>query len=1004
MLTEPRRDEGTIDVETSVALVGAACRVPGASSVNELWELLLSGRDVVGEIPQERFDAKSLYSPESGHPDRIRSLSGGFLDRIDHFDANFFDITPGEAEQMDPQQRVLMEVVWQAIEDAGQTAEDLAGSNTGVYLTTFGNDYWEIMRAAGRTGLHAAMGGDTAGVIAGRISYHLDLRGPSMTVSATCATSLVAVHLATRALRAGEIDLAIVGDASLLLSPDMYIALSSADMLSPTGRCRFGDVSADGFVRSEGAAVVILKRQADAVRDGDRGYATIVGTAIGNDGRTGGSLTSPGQAGQAAILRAAYADAGVAPAMVDYVEAHGPGTPIGDPVELQALGEVLGEGRQADRPCLIGSLKSNVGHLEGVAGLAGMIKAALVLRHRTVPATLHVTTPVPPLEWPGAPLRLAREKSCLPAAERPAVAGVSAFGMSGSIGHVVLAELPSPAESAGSGGAADEEAPGYLLPLSARDTGALRALASRYAESLGGQGGSVADICHTAGTRRTHFERRVAVVGADRDELVAGLTAVAEGRFAEQVVGDGREAAERPKIVFVYPGQGSQWPGMARELLASDKAFADRLAECDRAVLAEVGWSPIEHLMSGTEATTMDRVQPVLWAVQVALAELWRDWGVEPDLVIGHSMGEIAAAVTAGALTVAEGAAVICRRSALLAARDTPGEMWAVQLGESAARAAIGEHADRVWVGVVNSRSATVLSGDPDALAEIITTLREDGVFCRQVQVDYASHAPHVEPIRPQLVGALADLRPRAGRVPIHSTALDHTVDGAGFDAEYWADNLILPVRFEAAVGAALAARAPTVFVEISPHPILNLAIEDGIADAFAEATVVASLRRDEPEHTAMLAGLAAVYAAGGRVRFDRAGAGGRFVDVPSYPWQHKRFWVDDGPGGRPEPRPVDDGAQATPIGAPHHAEAATTVAGRIRYLRSSVSTLLGLPDVDPTTPLTALGLSSVFAVRLAYQVRTELRLQVSGRDLLSAKSIEDLARDLETRPRSAAS
>nr|WP_244223525.1 type I polyketide synthase [Amycolatopsis circi] len=982
--------------DRTVAVVGVACRFPGARNAVELWDLLLSGGDAVGEIPRQRFDAEKWYSPESGQPNTIRSLEGGYLDDVDNFDADFFGITPGEAAQMDPQQRILMEIVWQAVEDAGLTAGGLAGSNTGVYLSTFGTEYWDFVRAAGRRGLHAAMGTVVPGMVAGRIAHHLDLRGPTMGVAANCATSLLAVHLAVRALRHGEIDLAIVGGAQLMLSPDLHFAVSEADMLSPTGRSRFGDVSADGYVRSEGVGAVVLKRLPDATRDRDRGYAAIVGTATGNNGRTGPSLTAPAQIGQESTLRAAYLDAGISPALVDYVEAHGPGTPAGDPVELQALADVLGEGRPTDRPCLVGSVKSNIGHPEGVAGLAGLIKAALVLRHRTVPATLHVTEPVAQLRQPGSPLRLPRRSQVLPRDGRTAIAGVTSLGLAGAIVHAVLAELPE------SGPVEPQERSAYLLPLSARHPEALRQAAERYAELLRAPGSpALADVCHTAGVRRTHFERRTAVVGADREELVEALAAIGSRRGSAQAFGDGDAVGEPPKIVFVYPGQGSQWPGMARELLATSEVFAGRFAECDRAVRDETGWSPAELLESGAELSTMDFVQPVLWAVQVALAALWRDLGVEPDLVIGHSMGEVAAAVTAGALSVADGAAVICRRAALLAERRTPGAMWAVQLSEQAAQRAIGEHADRVSVGVVNSRTATVLSGDPDALAEIVAGLRADGVFCRQVRVDYASHAPQVEPLRPLLHDVLADLRPRPGRVPVHSTVLDSVVDGAGFDAGYWADNLIRPVRFEAAVRAALADRRPTVFVEISPHPILSLAIEDGIQDAAARAWQVASLRRDEPEHKSMLAGLAAVYAAGGEVAFDRLGEG-RFVDVPGYSWQHRRFWIDAGeiewPGS------TGAAPKATPIDALHHAESAATVPGRIRYLRTAVGMLLGLPDVDPAVPLPVLGLNSVFAVQLAYQMRTELGLRVSGRDLLGTASIEDLARELETRPREAVS
>ncbi|HEX6353157.1 type I polyketide synthase [Actinophytocola sp.] len=992
MTTLRWRDGEITGAGSSVAVVGAACRFPGASDTNEFWDLMLSGRDVVGQIPQQRFDAKKWYSPEPGRPRRIVNLSGGFLENVDGFDADFFNITPSEAEQMDPQQRVLMEVAWRAIEDAGQTAENLAGSNTGVYLTTFSTAYWDMMRSAGHFGPHAAMGAETGGIIAGRLSYHLDLRGPSLAISATCATPLVAVHVATRALQSREIDLAIVGGATLILSPDVYFALSESNLLSRSGRCRFGDVGADGYVRSEGAGVVILKRLEDAERDGDRPYAAIVGSAMGHYGRTGSSMMSPGQTGQEATLRAAYADAGVGPGTVAYVEAHGAGTAGGDPVELRALSTVLGEQRPAGQPCLVGSVKSNIGHLEGVAGFAGLIKAALVLRHRTVPATLNVREPAPPLRWPDSPLRLVRGNQPLPD-DRPAVVGVSAFGANGSVAHLVLAECAGARH-----GPDAEERSGYLLPLSARHPKALATLAGQYAELLHERDSpALADVCHTAGARRTHFERRIAVVGADRAELVAGLAAVAAGERTEHVIGDGREMAGRPRVVFVYPGQGSQWPGMARDLLRTNRTFADRLAECDRAVREELGWSLIEHIERGDELTTMDRVQPTLWAVQVALAEVWREWGVEPDLVIGHSMGEVAAAVTSGALTVADGATVICRRSALLAARREPGAMWAVQLGEPAARRVVEKHGGEVCVGVVNSHRSTVLSGDPVALAEIADSLREDGVFCRQVPVDYASHALQLESLRPRLVDALSGLRPRPGQVPIHSTVLDRVVDDGDLDATYWADNLILPVRFDLAVLTTLADAGRTVFVEISPHPILHAALEDGISAARADATTVASLRRDEPGLTTLLAGLATVYTEGGQIAFERVDRDGRFADLPLYPWQHKRFWVDGPSSNDVEWPPCDDEPPQSPADEPHPVDEAaiTTLPDRVRHIRLRVSTLLGVPDIEPSVPLVMQGLDSVFAVRLAYQIRTELGLEVTSSDLLTGRSIEQLAGDL---------
>ncbi|MGW3995020.1 type I polyketide synthase [Amycolatopsis sp. NPDC004772] len=980
--------------EQDVAIVGAACRLPGAGTPEQFWEVLRTARDTVTEVPDDRFDIDRWFSPEMGKPHTIRSRSGGFLDRIDQFDARFFGILPNEAEQMDPQQRMLLEVAWEALEDAGRTAPELAGSNTGVYMNICTSGYWDVLRAAGRHDLHAAMGGEAGGMAAGRIAYHLDVRGPVMALESTCATALLAAHVAGRALRSGEIDLAVIGSANLLLSPDLYFALSEAEMLSPTGRCRFGDRDADGYVRSEGAVVLVLKRQEDADADGDRTYATVVGSAVRGDGRSGGTLTTPGVEGQEAVLRAAYEDAGVSPADVDFVEAHGPGTPAGDPVELTALATVLGEQRDPARPCLVGSAKSNVGHLEVASGMVGLLKAALALYHRELPQTLHVRTPLPVFEEPGSPLRLATERTPLMPIGRPALAGVSAFGLSGGYAHAVLSEAPAvtaPRRTRDDGGR-----PAYLLPLSAKDPTALRTLAAATAELLSTPDGpSAADVCHTAGTRRTHHERRVAVVGRDRAELADELIAVAGGHGV-------RPAPVRaPRVVFVFPGQGSQWPGMGRELLRTDAVFAARLGECDRAVRAEAGFSVLEALESGRTLSTMDEVQPVLWAVQVALAASWRSRGIEPGLLIGHSMGEVAAAVTAGALTVAEGAAVICRRSGLLARRRTPGAMWAVQLGEERAVRAIGAHAGRVCVGVVNSPHATVLSGDPGALAEVVAPLRATGVHCRQVQVDYASHAPQVAGLCPDVERSLAGLRPREGRVPLHSTVLNRVVGGAELDGHYWADNLRLPVRFADAVGRVLADPRPVLFVEISPHPVLHAAIEDGIeaADAAAAATVTGSLERERPEAATMLRALATAYAAGCDPDWARLTEGGAFVPLPGYPWQGERYWVDDGAGAWTSPV----------ISLPHrHAPPAErfdepgdrprrgpgTAEECAEDLVRRTAALLGIDtgEVDPGVPLTQLGVNSLFAVKLAYRLRSELDIAIGVRELLQASSITELA------------
>ena len=974
------------------------------------WNLLVEERDAVTEMPARRRALDTGNDTGYGTDRR----PGGYLTDIDAFDAAFFGISPHEAPRLDPQHRLLLETAWEALEDAGIPAERLAGSNTAVYSSSLLTGYWDLLRRAGIRDLHATMGTGPWEVAAGRIAYHLDLRGPCMGIEASCATSLLAVHLACKALRYGETDLAIVGGANVLLGGDQFDALAGAGVLSAAGRCRFGDTRADGYVRSEGAVTLVLKPLATALRDGDRVYATILGSAATNDGRSGGTPTSPGLESQEAMLRLAYQDAGITPGEVDYVEAHGPGTPVGDRIELSALDRVLGDGRTGDR-CLVGSVKSNLGHTEVAAGLVGLLKAVLAVHHRYIPPPLHVEQPNSLLYAQDRAVELARRGRPWPERDRPALAGVSAFGLTGTNAHVVVSGAPARTVAAPA-----VRPSAYLLPLSARDPGALRELAGRWAAwlSRGVASTDLLDLCRSAGTRRTHHEHRLAVSGADRLELAGALRALAAGERPDQAHGGDRRTTGAPRVAFVFPGQGSQWVGMARQLLAESPVFAARLAECSRAVEAELGWSPLLRVNGAAELSTVDEIQPALWAIQVALAAVWRDWGIEPDLVIGHSFGEIAAAVTAGALTVAQGAAVVCRRSRLVRESATAGAMWAVALGEQAAREAIGEHAGEVSVAVVNSAHSTVLSGDPAALTRVVEPLHRRGVFCRQVQVDYASHAPQVDGLRAGLLDALTGLAPGEARVAMYSTALDRPVRGTELDAAYWVENLRRPVGFAAAVGAALADRPDTLFVEVSPHPLLRSALEDGIEERGAPASVIGSLHRGRPELASLLAGLGTAYALGCAPDWSRVYPGGRYVPLPGYPWQRKRYWVEpvvEAPacaapevaGGMaqipaqipaqhrpdgPPPRPADTGPDSPPVTA--------SVEVLTRYLVSRAAAVLALPtdELDPDVSLTMVGLDSLLAVRLRDRISAELKVPVPIRDLLHAGSMTELATQLRHR------
>ncbi|MEV6865319.1 type I polyketide synthase [Streptosporangium subroseum] len=970
-----------------IAIVGAGCRLPGARNLTEFWEVLSQGRDAIGTIPQDRFDVET---DRGRRPDVLRG-AGGYLDDITGFDARFFRVSPFEAVRLDPQQRNLLEVTWDALDDAGIPAESLAGSNTGVYTSLLSSGYWELLRQAGMYDMHAALGAAVSGIFPGRISTLLDLRGPSMGVEAACATSLLAVHVACRALWSGEIDLALVGGANLQIVPDLYFALGDAGVLSSSGKCKFGDVEGDGFVRSEGVACVVLKPLSRALEDGDRIHATILGTSATHDGRTGGSMVAPGLEGHKNMLRAAHRDAGVSACDIDYIEAHGPGTRIGDPTELAALDAIMREGRAPGRPCLVGSVKSNIGHTEFVAGLAGLLKTALAVRHRTVPATLHVEEQHAVLRLPNAAVELATRAQPWPERDGPALAGVSSFGMSGTNIHVVLSEAPDQAPPPRT-----RARPSHVLPLSARDPQALRELAAAYADLLD-TGPDLEDLCFSAGGRRSQHDRRLAVVGADAKSLAASLRAFCdsgEGDERSLIVGE-RRVPKRPKVVFVFPGQGAQWAGMGRDLLAREPAFARHMHACARAVEAELGWSPVDVLLAGRPLSRVQEIQPTLWAMQVALARLWREWGIEPDLLIGHSMGEIAAAVVSGALSLADGAAVVCRRSAVLDELAASGAMWAVGLGEKDAQEAIGEHAGQVCVGVVNSRYATVLSGDGAALEKVVEPLRRRGVFCRRVDVDYASHAPQVDPLREELIGTLRDIRPGAGEVPIHSSAWSRIVEGDELDAGYWFENLRLPVRFADAAQAALAEGRPTVFIEISPHPLLQSSLEDEIEACGATGAVVSSLDRAEPETDILSTALARAYALGCRPDWERLYPEAGYVPLPAYPWQWLTFWPDAPKSVlAPEHPPV--AASTRPVRTDMAVLSENELAGVVAGLAAQVLAVPG-HEIGIDVPLTLLGLDSVLASRFRDRMRKDLGVDVPIRRLLGSATLLELATELRS-------
>ncbi|MEG3631630.1 type I polyketide synthase [Streptomyces poriticola] len=896
-----------------VAVIGTGCRFPGANGVEEFWRLLVENTDAVGPVPGDRFDIAPHYAPEPGVPGRTVSRHGGFLDDLYGFDAAFFGIAPREALAMDPQQRLLLHVVWEALEEAGIRPSSLAGSATGVFVGQATADYGE--QAGDRpTDVHGMAGARLRAVTAGRVSFALDLRGPSLVVDTACSSSLVAVHLARQSLLSGECDLAVAAGVNAVLSPADAVTYSQGGMLAPDGRCKFADASGDGFVRSEGVGAVLLKRLDDALRDGDPVLAVLRGSAVTNDGAGSGLLLQPAVAGQAHMVRAACRSAGVTPGRLDYLEAHGTGTRVGDEVELRTLADVLREDPTADRPLRVGSVKSNIGHAEAAAGIAGLIKTVLIARHGLIPASLHQRSPHPVLTEPGVPLEAVTRNTPLEPTGPAAVLGVSSFGLSGTNAQVIVAShaqaASAPTPPAGRPERAPDAGEPQLLVLSARTPASLRRLAERYAAHLepGGRGRAhrLAALCRAAATRRDIHAHRLWAVATTHDEMAAALRTLARGEeSADGGLGEAPFHGDR-RIAFVFPGQGAQWRGMGRRLLEHDADFRRAMTECDAAVRAELGWSVIETL-TGADSTEetgswdgVAVVQPLLWAVQVSLAAALRARGAEPALCLGHSMGEVAAACTAGALSVRDAAAVICRRSSLMARLAGRGAMLVVELDADAAAAAAAPHAGAVCVAARNAPRSTVLAGDTGALRSIAAALEEDGVFCRLVKVDVASHSPAMDELREDLLTALAGLSPRHGETDLLSTVRCAPVDGTGLDAAYWADNLREPVRFVDAVRQAADGEA-TVFVEISPHPLLTQAVTATLEDRGETPSAVVTLKRRQPEPENLLRALGRIFACGGRVDWDRCLRTDErdpepYVPLPTYAWDLERFRRETGP------------------------------------------------------------------------------------------------------------
>jgi len=905
--SSPGGDSASVD-QDAVAIVGIGCRYADARGPEEFWDIVREGRNTVRDAPDHRielgYDIDHFYDPRPRIPGKISSKKGGFLEHPELFDPAAFGIAPRDALTMEPQQRLMVEVTWDALEDAGIVPEEIAGERVAVILGYMAEDYSrERAGVLGEAAVYRGhdvftVGGMSHAVLSGRIAFLLGVTGPSFTLDTACSSSLIATHLACESLRRGESNMALAGGVNLFLSPEGNIALSRSGMLSMSGACKAFDASADGFVRAEGAGVVVLKRLADAVEANDPIYAVIRGTGISSDGRDGGHMMAPGRNGQSQAMRDAYAQAaqsGISPADIQYVETHGTGTMIGDPVEIAALADVMGPGRDEASPLRVASVKGNLGHTESASGIAGLIKTCLAMRHRWLPAQLHFETPNPMIPWDDVPVRVQAESGPWPSTDRM-LAGVNSFGISGTNAHVVLeepprTELPSTA-------ATTRRRP-IVLPISAHEPRALRdnVLVLREAlDDLSTNGASLEDFVYTASCRRSHRAQRLSVAGDSLDELATALDAYLAGEpTPETRMGSARPDQAR-EIVMVFPGQGGQWLGMGRELLESEPAFASMIDRLGSAYARHVDWSLADALRGEAGFDWNDRLdvlQPVLVAIEIALAELWSSWGVRPTRVIGQSMGEIAAAYVAGALDLETVALLACHRGKIVAQASGSGGMAVVSLSREEVEARLVGRETVLEIAGVNSPRTTIVSGDRAPLESWIAGLDADGVFARTLEVDFASHCFHMDPLCEPFRSAIASIRPGTTTIPFHSTVDGEIREGSSLDAGYWVRNLREAVSFDRGFEGVLAEGAEIV-LEVSPHPSMPRAVEEIAKAAGKPVAYVPSLIRDQGESISLAAHFGALFVAGAAIDFERYAETGNVTRLPLYPYQRERYWFSE--------------------------------------------------------------------------------------------------------------
>jgi acyl transferase domain-containing protein/SAM-dependent methyltransferase len=874
-----------------IAIVGMGMRFPGGVHDAESFaKLLWSGGDAVTEIPTDRWSLDAFYAEDPDAVGKMTTRHGAFLEHVDQFDAEFFGISPREAASMDPQQRLMLEVTWEALEDAGHAPSSLDGSRTGIYVGVANNDYGRAL--FGHTDLIDAYvsTGNAYSVVAGRLSYFLGLQGPSIAIDTACSSSLVALHLACQGLRLGECDLALAGGVNVILTPELNINFSKARMMAPDGRCKTFDAAADGYVRGEGCATVVLRRLSDALADGDRVLAIIRGSAVNQDGRSGG-LTAPNGPAQEAVVRGALGVGEIEPGIVSYIETHGTGTPLGDPIEVGALGAVFAKGRDAKHPLIMGSVKSNIGHLEAAAGMAGLIKVVLGLQRQQIPPNLHFKSGNPRIDWAGLPMTVPTAVTSWPAIDGRRVAGISSFGFSGTNAHVIVEEAPDLKP----GPTNIPDRPLHLLALSGRHHDSLLDVARQYESRLNGEP-AVADTCYTANVGRSHFNHRLAVVGTTASDLRQGLAAYINSTPNSSIALAAGERVIRPRVAFLFTGQGAQHAGMGRLLYDTSPTFRRTLDECAAALAGHLDRGLLDLMFAADSETSPinDTIyaQPVIFAIETALAALWRSWGIEPDFVLGHSLGEYAAAHVAGMLPLDDAIRLVAERGRLTQKIANSGAMAAVLAPIEIVAREIDESGGALTIAAYNGPEHYVLSGPRPAVETALARLESAGVEAKLLRVSYAAHSTLIDPVLPSFERALETIKFNPARVALVSNVTGLLGMEEMVDPKYWLTQMRAPVQFAKSI-ATLVEQGVTHFVEIGPHPVLLGMGAECVPGAPAEW--LPSLRRNRADWCDLLESLQRLYVGGADVDwigFDRDYRRRR-VALPTYPFRRRRHWVD---------------------------------------------------------------------------------------------------------------